>query len=336
MGTTDRDSKSMLELIRSMGLCSEDEAPNVSMLGGGVSNVVARVEAEGGTWVVKQALPRLRVLDEWVADRARIFSETACLKLIRETVRGHPAPAVLSEDKANYACVLEYAGDGTRTWKRDLLGGHIDRNVTRQVAAILSEFHSKTRGKDNLRIQFGGGSNFSQLRLDPYLATVVRRHPFIGPQIDEITSFLSERKICVVHGDFSPKNILLLPDGRIWVIDCEVAHYGNPAFDIAFCVNHIVLKAVHLGSLPHMEEARALWSSYWAGSGFANLQGEAVRTLAALLLARIDGKSPVEYLTELERDRMRSIALSLIMEREESFAGLIEKVSESAGIGSAE
>lgn len=325
------DSSSLLDLVRKMDLCSENETPAITILGGGVSNLVACVRTPRGTWIVKQALAQLRVKDEWLADRTRIFAETACLRLIHNLVRDHPAPAVVLEDREDFACVLEYAGDNSHTWKQDLLSGRVDQSVTLRVAAILSELHSVTWGKKDLRAQFGDTSNFAQLRLDPYLATVARRHPDIKTQVDEVTSFLSGEKLCLVHGDFSPKNILLLTDGRIWVIDCEVAHYGNPVFDIAFCVNHLILKAVHLNSPAHIDEAQRLWSAYWVRMGSVRLEGEAVRTLATLMLSRIDGKSPVEYLDDLERERVRSISRALIRDREETFATLIGRIYDQLG-----
>lgn len=330
---TETDLGSLLALVRKAGLCSEDENPIVETLGGGVSCIVLLVRARRGAWIVKQALPRLRVKDEWLADRARIFAECACLRVIHDLISGHPAPSVVLEDRERFACVLEYAGDGTRTWKQDLLSGLVDRTVAQRVAAILAELHSRTLGKEGIRDQFGDGTNFYQLRLDPYLATTARRHPDIKPQLDEVSSFLVEEKLCLVHGDFSPKNILLLPDGRIWVVDCETAHYGNPVFDIAFCANHLILKSVHLNSPVHLEEARTLWSSYWSQSAFARLEGEAVRTLAALMLARVDGKSPVEYLDDKEREMVRKVSCILIQEREEAFAPLLWRVRDGTGIG---
>jgi len=317
-----------------MGLCQADESPVIETLAGGISNLVVRVRTQKGTWIVKQALPRLRVKDEWLAARTRIFAETACLRLIRDRIQNRPAPAVVLEDRESFACALEDMGDGSRTWKQDLLSGVVDQDITRRVAQILSELHSATWEKDDVRAQFADMSNFHQLRLDPYLATVARRHPDIRFQLEETVVFLREERFCLVHGDFSPKNILLLPDGRIWVIDCEVAHYGNPAFDIAFCANHLILKAVHLNSLALFEEAQRLWSVYWKEMGSARFEGEAVRTLSALMLSRIDGKSPVEYLDDVERERVRRISRALIGDREENFTTLILKARDQRRLDS--
>jgi len=330
---SETDAWSLAESVRRAGLCPDDQRPEVEVLGGGISCIVVLVKTKQGAWVVKQALPQLRVRDLWLADRKRIFAEGACLRLIRDQIGGHPAPAVIFEDRENFACVLEYAGDGSRNWKQDLLSGVVDQAVTRRVANILAELHSKTFENEVVKKQFADDNNFRQLRLDPYLATTATRHPDIKPQLEEVAFFLAEEKYCLVHGDFSPKNILLLPDGRVWVIDCEVAHYGNPVFDIAFCTNHLILKSIHLNSPTHLEGATSLWSTYWSGTPSTNLEREGVRTLAALMLARVDGKSPVEYLTEHERQLVRSISHVLIQQREEAFADLIRMVNDRAGIG---
>lgn len=318
---------SLAALVREVGLSEEGETPDIKILGGGISNLVAVVRTRQGTWVFKQALAQLRVKDEWLAERSRIYAEVACLRVLHDLVRGSPAPSVVREDRKSFACVLEYAGDNSHTWKRDLLSGLLIPSVTSKVASILSEFHSATWEKDDLRSQFGDVSNFAQLRLDPYLATVARRHLDIKPQIDEVSRFLVEERLCVVHGDFSPKNILLLPDGRIWVIDCEAAHYGNPVFDVAFCANHLLLKATHLKSIAHLKEAERLWSTYWVAMKSERLERQAVRTLTALMLARVDGKSPAEYLDNEDRMRIRRISRELIMSREDTFINVIGKVS---------
>ena len=318
-----------------MNLCARDEVPTIEILGGGVSNLVARVRARRGTWIIKQALPKLRVKDEWLAAQSRIFVETACLRLIRNLVDDHPAPAVVSEDRQDFACALEYAGDSSRTWKQTLLSGLVNSDVTMRVAKILTQQHKATWGNERVKTDFEDTSNFYQLRLDPYLATTARVHPDLKKQLGEVTEFLAKERLCLVHGDFSPKNVLLLPDGRIWVIDWEAAHYGNPVFDIAFCTNHLLLKAVHLNSNECLAEAQGLWTAYWEGLGSGHLEGEAVRTLAALMLARVDGKSPVEYLSPSERETARRVSRTLVRDREEDFSSLKREVLNSMSAGAA-
>jgi 5-methylthioribose kinase len=58
----------------------------VSVLAGGVSNRTVLVErtASGEGWVVKQALPKLRVATEWLSDPERIHQEALGLRWLSE------------------------------------------------------------------------------------------------------------------------------------------------------------------------------------------------------------------------------------------------------------
>lgn len=303
------------------------------MLGGGVSNLVVKVETSKGTWVVKQALGKLRVKDEWVADPTRVSREVACLEVLRQRVGKEIAPAVVLEDRENFACVLECAPEGTRTWKQDLLANQVDSRITEKIANILIKFHNEPSGDQSLKKEFGDRTNFVQLRIDPYMSTVASRHQDLKSEIDSVSLSLLDTQVSLVHGDFSPKNMLLLSDGRIWIIDCEVAHYGNPAFDISFCVNHLMLKSIHLRSKQHLEESSRLWELYWEGASdtLKHVQRDAVRTLSVLLLARVDGKSPVEYLSEENKMKVRSIARKLVLSKTEDFGEVYDAVLGSVG-----
>ncbi|MEM4296984.1 MAG: aminoglycoside phosphotransferase family protein [Nitrososphaerota archaeon] len=306
------------------------EEPDLRPLGGGVSCLVFLASTSRGMWVVKKALPKLMVRDEWVADRGRIFRETGCLRVIRELVDRDAAPEVILEDRIRYACVLEY-GDGGVTWKELLMRGVIDPSVTVRVASILVRLHQKTRGVERLAAEFGDDTNFVQLRIDPYITHVAGKHLDIAAKLTHVAELLRRCKVCLVHGDYSPKNILLLPDGRIWILDCEPAHFGNPVFDIAFCTNHLILKSIHLRSAAHLEEGQRLWRIYWNEAGWDNAmewEEEAVKVLATLLLARVDGKSPVEYLSEDNRGMVRRLSKKLIADSVDDFGELIIRVKE--------
>ncbi len=323
----DEDLKAVEELLPSWGI-SKEENPRLTILGGGVSNLVVKVETQSRTFVVKRALPKLRVDEDWFADRDRIVREAACLRVIGKCVGQEFSPRVLCEDGTNYACLLECAPEGTTTWKKNLLTGKVDPVVTEKVASFLSRFHGKTREDEDIRREFLDQSNFMQLRINPYLVRISERHVDLKEQLDEIISGLTTRKLCLVHGDFSPKNILLLPDGRVWIIDCEVAHYGNPAFDVAFCANHLILKAIHLSSSEHLEEARRFWREYWRESRWSSQEEFTTRVLGTLMLARVDGKSPAEYLDERDRGVVRELSRSLISNSIDDFYKLTLKVEQ--------
>ena len=327
----DADLQAVEQLVRRR-LPPTDAAVRLAVLGGGVSNLVVKVQVGDEAFVVKQALGQLRVQDEWVADRSRILREAACLRALRQFVGTDVAPQVLWEDRDHFACALECAPNGSRTWKQDLLSGTVDPTVTERVAHTLARLHWATCDRPQVQRDFGDLSNFVELRIDPYFVTIAQRHPDLKAPIEAATAPLLTVRRCLVHGDYSPKNLLLLPDGRLWVLDCEVAHYGNPAFDIAFCTNHLLLKAIHLRSLKHLNEAVRLWSVYWSEVGLpdrTDRERDAVRTLAALMLARVDGKSPVEYLTDEGRQTVRWIARQLIADGTDHFEAVQTAVADA-------
>ena len=299
-----------------------------TVLGGGVSNLVVKIECPPSEeWVLKKALGKLRVNEDWFADQSRIFRETACLNAISKYVGPEYVPRVYFEDRENFACLLECAPKNTVTWKEELLRGKFDHLVFEKVSSLLANFHRNTQNIEALERQFGDITNFLQLRISPYVEAISRRHTDLEPQLGEVIAGLVTQKLCLVHGDMSPKNILLLPDRRVWIIDCEVAHYGNPAFDIAFCMNHLILKSLHLNSLTLLDRAGNFWDEYWKRSCWSRQKAFSVRVLAALMLARIDGKSPVEYLDESKRILVRKLARNLIEKREDSFERLSSSVA---------
>ncbi|MEM0482707.1 MAG: aminoglycoside phosphotransferase family protein [Nitrososphaerota archaeon] len=305
------DLNAVNKLLKSWGLITREDEAKLTILGGGVSNIVVKVSTGEGTWVVKKALPKLRVSDEWVAKPDRVLIEAACLKTIARLIGQDYVPKVLKIDAVNYAIMIEYAGDTAKVWKRELLKNVIDRSITLRVAQDIARLHNESMGDEETRTIFRDTENFLELRIDPYFITIAKRHPDISGRVKEVIRFLTDTRLALVHGDFSPKNILLLDNGRYWMIDPEPAHFGNPVFDLAFCLNHLFLKAIHLASNEVLDGARLFWDEYWSRAELGNkdeLKRQTVRTLSCLMLARVDGKSPAEYLSDKDRLTVRSIA----------------------------
>jgi hypothetical protein len=140
-----------------------------------------------------------------------------------------------------------------------------------------------------------------------------------------------------VHGDVSPKNILIArDDGHPVLLDAECAWFGDPAFDAAFCLNHLLLKAVHLpAQRRELLDAAETFFATWSAGLPARTAGDAERRVATLLpclfLARVDGKSPVEYLDEAGRARVRSIARPLIADAPGTMDDLLGRVRDALG-----
>ena len=297
------------------GLISAAQASSASAheLGGGVSNIVVRVDFGGQPdgVVIKQSLPRLRVQQEWLADQARIHREAAALRYLEGVLPRPALPVVLHDDPANFLFVMTAAPEGSRTWKDDLLSGRVDTQVAAEVGRLLGAIHQQSALAaaaipPDLQ-EFADQRCFVQLRVDPYHRATAQVHTDLAEPIEGEAQAMLGRRLCLVHGDYSPKNVIVShADGEptAFLLDFEVVHLGNPVFDLAFMLNHLTLKAIHRPDLAGRFNAAGaeFWSAYCSNApafvaDAMQLQGETIRQMGVLLLARIDGKSPAEYIT---------------------------------------
>lgn len=303
--------------LEQRGLASPGTVRGSRRLAGGVSNEVVGVETDRASLVVKQALPRLRVEDEWLADVDRIEAEADALRLVGAITPGL-VPDVVDLDAASHVLTITMAPRGWVSWKDSLLLGSVDPAVAHTLGTALGQWHAHTAAKANELGRFDNPVAFEQLRIDPYHRTTARRLPGIGAHIDVLVEKMAARRIALVHGDFSPKNVLVGPEG-CWVLDWEVAHLGDPAFDVAFMLNHLALKAVRSPELEreYWGGAAAFLAAYDKSAGLGMAGGEAhiVAHLGALLLARVLGKSPVEYLDRGAKAAVIEIGTGLLRHR---------------------
>ncbi|MEV5831590.1 aminoglycoside phosphotransferase family protein [Spirillospora sp. NPDC052242] len=287
---------------------------DVRPLAGGVSNDVLAVSGPGLDAVVKRALGRLRVAEEWFADPARIDTEGRALRLAGRFLPG-AVPRVY--DLADGYLVIERAPEQWRDWKRDLLAGVVDLRVAERLGRALGAWQRATAGLAEVRDEFGDVTAFTQLRVDPFHRTVAERHPELAEVIARTVETMATSRACLVHGDYTPKNVLVAPAGSaLWVIDWEVAHVGDPTFDPAWTVGHLVLKSLHRpeAAADYAAAARAFLAGHADGlAGAVPIDSvQLVRQTGCLLLARIDGKSPVEYLNDTARHRTRELAYRVL------------------------
>ena len=311
-GRSPTDSE-IIAYLRHRGLIP-NSAVTVEQLSGGVSNDVLAVSAGGVELVVKRALRRLRVAEEWLADPERVLAEGEAL---RAAARLQPdrVPPVLDIDRDAHVIVIGRAERGAYEWKADLLAGRVDLAIAARLGTVLGGWHAGTAGDPRIQRGFGGIEAFDQLRIDPFYRWMGRRHPDLAPAIDATVVEMLARPSCLVHGDFSPKNVLLGP-ATLWVIDWEVAHYGDPAFDIAFLLTHLACKSLNRPAATEAYRAAAVTfvEHYLATTGSALVWDEShvVAQTACLVLARIDGKSPAAYLDRAAQARGRQLARSWI------------------------
>ena len=309
------------------GLISRGQASSASAreLGGGVSNNVVRVDFADQTdsVVIKQSLPRLRVQQEWLADQARINREAAALRYLEGALPSAVLPGVVHEDPNRFLFVMTAAPEPARTWKDDLLVGHVDAQVATKVGLALGSMHQHSAVAEDLippaLTEFADQHCFVQLRVDPYHRATALVHPGLADSIESEARSMLDCRLCLVHGDYSPKNVMVSWTDEaptVFLLDFEVVHLGNPVFDLAFMLNHLTLKAIHQPDLAPRYNAAgtAFWSGYCSNARtFAadpvQLQFQTIRQLGVLLLARIDGKSPAEYITtDAEKSAARRLA----------------------------
>lgn len=299
-------------------------APSVDVLSGGVSNVVLGVSGGSVAVVVKQALPRLRVADEWLAPTERALAEAAALDVARE-LTPEAVPPVLDRDSKTHTIVIGRAPADWKDWKTLLLAGTVEPAVAARLGELLAAWHSETAGRP-LPSLLEGQAAFEALRISPYHRTVAQRAPELADRVLAVVAASAERRLCLVHGDFSPKNVLAGPAGELWIIDLEVAHRGDPDFDLAFMLTHLMLKSIHrpAAATPYDACAASFLRAYeeHADPALGVTPHGVSGQLACLLLARVRGKSPAEYLTEDGRAQTWALGASLLAQPVASFAEL--------------
>ena len=318
--------------LEQKGLLAPGGQIEVTELGGGVSNVVLGVEADGLSCVVKQSLPRLRVADEWLAKRERAVTEAHALELAAVLIPG-AVPRVLELDDEACSFTIARAPADWRTWKDELLEERADETVAHRVGSLLAAWHAGTTDAATAEA-FADQEGFDQLRIDPYYRTVMRAHPDLADAVAAYADRLLGPGRCLVHGDYSPKNVLVGP-GRVWLIDFEVTHFGEPSFDLAFMLNHLFLKALHRPGTAagYMVCAQAFWDTYAAGvpGPLTPDARDVLGQVGCLMVARVDGKSPAEYLSEDERRRARLLGRRLLTEPPGDIGEGFATVGEAAG-----
>jgi aminoglycoside phosphotransferase (APT) family kinase protein len=309
----------IIGILHRMRLVPHDVTPDMTPLTGGVASDIWKVASNGQTFVVKRALSKLRVAADWQVPTSRNASEADWLR-VAHAIAPHAAPRVIGEDRLSGLFAMTYMPrEQYPVWKSELHAGRADIDFAAAVGRTIATIHSQTAGKEQIAKQFANDAIFHAIRLEPYLEATALRHPDIAERLLALSHATLSRHIALVHGDLSPKNILVGPQGPVF-IDAECAWYGDPAFDLAFCLNHLLLKCLWTpaASAHFLAAFDALRSAYLATlrhEAADALEGRAAALLPALLLARIDGKSPVEYVTsEADRQRVRSVARPLIQE----------------------
>jgi len=297
----------VLALLRTAGLVSGNETPAFEVLAGGVSSEIWKV----GTVCVKRALPRLRVAQRWEAPIERNRYERLWLEAAAAAAPG-AAPRILASDDRAGLFAMQYLA--LPVWKERLRQGDARPAFAAQVGRALAAIHTATAGRSDIARRFATDDIFFAIRLEPYLVATANAHPDLQARLRFLVDRTAKTKACLVHGDVSPKNILVGARGPVF-LDAECAWYGDPAFDLAFCLNHLLLKCLWVprARAAFLECFDALSRTYLEKIALDRVEERAASLLPALLLARVDGKSPVEYLTQEDKEVVRSVARELLL-----------------------
>ncbi|MFM9963244.1 MAG: phosphotransferase family protein [Planctomycetaceae bacterium] len=297
---------------------AEAVTSHAELLTGGVSNVVMRVGVPSGQdFVVKQSRAQLRTQAEWFSQPERIWRERDVLDVLARVTPPGVVPKRLFEDRDNFLFAMEAIPREHLVWKTSLLNGETNCDIARRLGEILAAIHARTANDADLRERLGDRTIFDELRLDPFYRFVARRQADLRPALERLIDETLATTTCLVLGDFSPKNILLVPsesgsDGeppRLVLVDFETGHFGDPAFDLGFFLSHLLLKTIkHAGrATEFLGMVRAFWSAYQGVGLPPALEQRTVAHLAACLLARVDGKSTVDYLTSEAQSFVREV-----------------------------
>ena len=289
-------------ILRRAGMLGVGDLPATEPLTGGVSSDIWKVDLVPQPVAVKRALAKLKVKADWRAPTERNAYEAAWITTARSAVP-EAAPELLGRDVAADALIMRYLDPARyRLWKSELRDGRAVPDEAAAVGEALARIHAATAQRDDVAAAFPTDRIFHDIRLEPYLLATGSRHPDLGRVMRDLAARTAATRLALVHGDVSPKNILIGPDGPVF-LDSECAWYGDPAFDLAFCLNHLLLKCLWTpeAAAAFLACFDAMAETYLAGVVWeprAALEARAASLLPALLLARVDGKSPVEYLTE--------------------------------------
>lgn len=318
-------------LIEELGLGEREDVVKVVPLTGGVASDIALVELADQKICAKFALPKLKVQADWFAPVQRNAAEYAWL-MVAARIFPESAVRLLGRSEDQHGFAMEFIdGPEVYLWKSALLSEASGQGEAARVAEMLGQIHATSARADFDTTNFRNRDDFRALRIEPYLIFVAKTYPELASVITRMAERLYETETVLVHGDVSPKNIFFRREGPV-LLDAECATIGDAIFDPAFCLNHLVLKAVHLGGSRRwlLAEVLSFWKVYSGHVSWedpAQLEKRICCLLPMLMLARVDGKSPVEYLSSTEQAFVRTAAIAQIRKPAKQLRDVVDRLS---------
>jgi 5-methylthioribose kinase len=323
--------------LAQQGLVASGVEPRCSCLAGGVSNKTVLVELPERALVVKQALEQLRTAVEWRSRPERVHREGTALRKVSGRLQGLRVPSWIAEDHEQHILAMAAVPTPHENLKDRLLTGPVPERIGWRLGCGLASLHAASVADSaRWRALFADRSFFESLRLEPYYGYAGQQIPAARPWLERLIADCRARQQTLVHGDFSPKNILL-QSNDVWLLDYEVVHWGDAAFDLGFCLAHFLSKARHLPSLrlALLAEALALFAAVQTDSPAVNSDAQwetyAVRHTLGCLLARVAGRSTLEYLDADERPRQRNTVIGMLANEPATLPALVDAWLQTLG-----
>ncbi|HEV3003433.1 MAG TPA: phosphotransferase [Pirellulales bacterium] len=327
------DAENAAAWLRAKRWIAADERVSVRELAGGVSNqvlYVTRPDRPGEDFVLKQARAQLRTPEAWFCGVERIWREVEVLWICERLLAARPGeslsmaastPRILHEDRENFAFAMTAAPADHRVWKAELLSGLARAEIAAACGRLLGTLHAGSWLDADVAACLDDRRVFVELRLDPYYRSLRRAYPDHAAVFERLIDSVWQHRRCLVHADFSPKNLLVHRQGLL-MVDFETGHFGDPAFDLGFFLSHLVLKAAYFAPAhePYLRLTDEFWREYRAETSVhigddesRALERRAVQNFAGCAWARLDGTSRIDYLTDTaRRELVRSLCRELL------------------------
>jgi 5-methylthioribose kinase len=321
------DEGSVVAYLSQRGLLTGNAT--VETLTGGVSCSVLAVSNADVDLVVKQALPELKTKAKWVADQRRAIVEADAMQ-VYHSITPESVPELIDCDPTEFTLTMSRLPRSCTNWKIDMLEGRIYPEMGAKLGKILAAWHNAAAVSDEIKANFLEGSLFEQLRVEPFYRAVMDKNPDLQPVISGLIVEITTVKSTLVHGDFSPKNIMATQDHRPIVLDFEVAHIGNPVFDLAFLLAHLLCKIVYATQVDQkqalVETATQFLNTYKQNTRLTVAES-LPHHIALIALARVEGVSPVNYLDGPAQQQLVVLTKSALLDSGMTVTGLLESAA---------
>lgn len=306
------------------------------VLAGGVSSRTVLVTfVDGRAWVLKQSLAKLRVPGDWFSDPSRVHREALGMQILGEFTPPGAVPRLIFDDERHHVLAMDAVPEPHENWKTQLLRGEVDHDLIAEFGKLLGGIHGKSFAqRERLLPLFGDRSFFESLRIHPYYEVTAAAEPRAAAFYERLIADTRAQQLTLVHGDYSPKNVLVR-NHKLVLLDHEVIHFGDPAFDLGFGLTHLLSKAHHLPE--HRDDfadaAIEFWDNYAILARFFGVDKampveRVVRHTLGCLLARVAGRSPLEYLNADERVRQHEAVVRLIADPPADVLDLVDRFVE--------